>query len=228
MTNDEVETMATLAQQAGGGKGKGSSLMNFMLQRMMLGNKTPARSNKEGLGRFLAPLLVGMAAQGIQSWKNNYDARGRAKADADAIMERYRQTGQITDAERAELAKMRENYKDNPKYQGRWDIDTPPAQPAPQGGGQPPVQGDAQTPAPQISRETAWAAAQAMQPPAQAPAPELAGAFQEPTGEGLSDVAKQNLQEALQNMGRDKALEELLSDKTKEDFLGNIARSLGW
>ena len=229
--DDEVETMATLAQLAGNNRGKGgSSLSNFMLQRMLLGNRAPARSNKEGIGRFLAPLLVGMAAQGIQSWKDNYDQRGRNKGIGDAIMEKYRRGEQLTDAEKAHLADLQTRYKDNEKYQGRWDIG---AQPTPQNGAQPPAtpapQGGAQPAVPQISRETAWAAAQTMQPPAQAQAPELAGAFQQYTGQQLSDVANQNIQDALQNMGRDKALEELLNQsKTKDDFLKDISRSFGW
>lgn len=195
-----------MAAQMGGNAGKGNSLMKTMLQRMMLGNRTPARSNREGIGRFLAPLLVGLAAQGIQSWKNNYDARGRAKADADAIMERYRQTGQITDAERAELAKMNDKYKD--KYPARWDIGTPPAQAAPQGTGQPFAQGGGQPPPPQDNQLPPSALAQAIQQPAQAP--EVPNAFQELTSQSLSDTANIELQEAIKGMSQNDKLEEIL------------------
>lgn len=200
--DDDVEMRATWAQLNGNNRGKGSSLSNFMLQRMMLGNRTPARSNKEGLGRFLAPLLVGLAAQGFQSWKDNYDARGRAKDNADAIMERYRQTGQITDAERATLAQMQNKYKDNPKYQGRWDIGAQP--PITQGGAQPPA-----TPAPQgnpvpegINADAVRAGLKdamgtpSFEDPSQKIdiAPSLDGAM-------LADEAKQSLSDAIKRMG---------------------------
>lgn len=223
--DDDVEMRATWAQLNGNNRGKGSSLSNFMLQRLMLGNRTPARSNKEGIGRFLAPLLVGLATQGIQSWKDNYDQRGVNKQRADVLNERISRGETLSAEDQAFYDQMKKNYPDRYNatagtFNGQNGAQ-PPATPAPQDGAQPA--------APQIGRETAWAAAQTMQPPAQAQAPELAGASQQYTGQQLSDVATQNLQDALQNMGRDQALEELLNQsKTKDDFLKDISRRFGW
>lgn len=224
--DDDVEMRATWAQLAGNNRGKGSSLSNFMLQRMMLGNRTPARSNKEGIGRFLAPLLVGLAAQGIQSWKDNYDQRGVNKQRADVLNERISRGETLSAEEQAFYDKMKKNYPDRytataSAFNGQNGAQ-PSATPAPQGGAQPAANGindkaiplayyeelQSQLPNTQLATDTPFKLTE-----------------QPPTPQALGDYADRLRDATMSNLGRNSELDRLLQagGKTRDDIMKDIA-----
>lgn len=145
---DSVESKADramlAAQKAAQGVGR-SKMLQYMLARLAQ-PKAPARSNKEGIGRVLGTFLLPMIAQGAQTWKENYDQRGKNKADADVLYERLKNGETLSPEDQAFFAQMQKNYPDRyaplPQAGGQ--------QPAPQ---QPTPQG-AQAPAPANNVDT--------------------------------------------------------------------------
>lgn len=131
------------AQKAAQGVGR-SKMLQYMLARLAQ-PKTPARSNKEGIGRVLGTFLLPMIAQGAQTWKENYDARGDWKANGDDIYRRWKAGEQLNPQEQRTLDIMRQNYPDRFNTTASGGQQPAPQQPAPQG---------AQAPAPANNVDT--------------------------------------------------------------------------
>lgn len=191
--NNQIEKMADNAMRASQGGGQ-SKMLQYMLARLAQ-QKTPARSNKEGIGRVLGTFLLPMIAQGAQTWKENYDARGDFKANGAELLKKIA-AGETLDPQQQAMI---DNYKSRyPKeyaaalaaaQQSGQPIapQTAPQQPAPQG---------AQAPAPANSVDTSAIRQYIQQQlpqfenPADAPGNAL-------TGAALAQEAEDRLREAL-------------------------------
>lgn len=81
--NRKVERLADSAQRAErqNNQSNGDSAISAYMRRMFgTGARSPARSTAEAWGRGAQTFLLPLIAQGIQTWKDHYDARGDFKA----------------------------------------------------------------------------------------------------------------------------------------------------
>lgn len=183
MVDRAIEDAATAAmmtaKKAAVGAGGQSKMLQYMLARLAM-PKTPARSNKEGIGRVLGTFLLPMIAQGAQTWKENYDARGDWKANGDNIYKRWKAGEQLSPQEQRTLDIMRQNYPDrfNTTASGG-------QQPAPQG---------AQAPAPANNVDTSAIRQYIQQQLPQFENPAPGNAL---TGAALAQEAEDRLREVL-------------------------------
>lgn len=226
--NDRIEAAANRAQRAGsspyGGSGT-SNFMDFMIQRMMLGNRTPAATSRQGLVRFLAPFLVGMIAQGVNEWKANYDARGDVNAEGDYLTAKVKAGEHLTPIEQKRLAELQQLKPERFRLTNE-DLGIVPPVAAQQGDG---INHDAIKSSAQqgdgINRDAIKSAAQRHL--GGRPFPQVVGTQSKPTtvdfspamlGSALSAEAGANLQDALQHIG---------VDDQDNDWLRSL-RNKGW
>ena len=81
--NKKVEQQANAAQRAAqkNNQSNDDSAISAYMRRMYgIGARSPARNPAEAWGRAAQTFLLPLIAQGIQTWKDNYDARGDFKA----------------------------------------------------------------------------------------------------------------------------------------------------
>lgn len=211
--NDRIEAAANRAQRAGGSPygGSGTSnFMDFMIQRMMLGNRTPAATSGQGLVRFLAPFLVGMIAQGVNEWKANYDARDDVNAEGDYLRDKVKAGEHLTPLEQRRLAEL-QRLKPERFGMTNEDLGIVPPTAAQQGDG--------------INRDAIKSAVQRHlgggtfpQGVGDQPKPTTVDFSPSMLGSALSAEAGANLQEALQHIG---------VDDQDNDWLRSL-RNKGW
>lgn len=217
-TTNPVEDRADLVMAAIlGGNNDKTSLYKYLLARLAQNARTPAPSNKAGIGRLLGTFALPMIVQGMQSWKDRYDARGDFKANGATLLGKLMRGETLSQNEQASLDNYRAKY---PKeYEAALASLQPaatqsapqPPQPQPQGAQNAPPQ-----PTP-LAQEIAKAANlpnpdwQAQEHPATEAMPQAnGGAFSGINYDDQLAQYGQQIMNGLQNAGRSLELEELL------------------
>ena len=211
--NDNIERAASAAQSAAQGGGQ-SKMLQYMLARLAQNAQHPAPTRTAAATRLLGTFLLPMIVQGMQSWKDRYDARGDFKNNGEELLRKQLAGEQLS----PERQRMLDTYR--AKYPKEYEAalaslggqPTAP-QPTPQ---QPPPQDTSIQPS-VIAQEIAKAAQlpnsdwQAQEHPAPETLPEAnAGEGSDINYGDMLAQRGQEAMEAVQNIGQSPELAELL------------------
>lgn len=108
-----IEAAANYAQQKEQQRASANedSMMSAYMRRMFgIGARSPARSTAEAWGRGAQTFLLPLIAQGIQTWKNNYDARGNFKAGGRDYLDKMLRGEQLNPYQQSVLGNYQKSY----------------------------------------------------------------------------------------------------------------------
>lgn len=210
-----IEAAAHAAQQKEQQRASANedSMMSAYMRRMFgIGVRSPARSTAEAWGRGAQTFLLPLIAQGIQTWKNNYDARGDFKAGGRDYLDKMLRGEQLNPYQQSVLDNYQKSYPEEyaaaleaARQRQQAQQATPQQTPAAQGAALPP-------PPEGINREGILGAIRA-NIPAPAPAEPETSPFNFPyTGEDLAKSAP-SAQDLVAEAFRQDELNRILSPR---------------